>query len=149
MGDDSVAAAQVDGHRVRASGLFGARSPRGIRRAEERYSRKDVGAMSFCVDVVKHLFGEGEVGFQIGEQVLLDDPAKNDAAIRPAREWSQHNDRPFFINRHPTTRLPRDQSAATDAGRRTYAPLERPVGLRLLETRTFSSGAVYLGFAAR
>ena len=27
--------------------------------------------------------------------------------------------------------------------------LERPAGLRLLETRTFSSGVVYLGFAAR
>ena len=30
-----------------------------------------------------------------------------------------------------------------------FPDLERPVGLRLLETRTFSSGAVYLGFAAR
>jgi dihydrofolate reductase len=30
-----------------------------------------------------------------------------------------------------------------------FPDLERPAGLRLLETRTFSSGAVYLGFAAR
>jgi len=30
-----------------------------------------------------------------------------------------------------------------------FPDLERPVGLQLLETRTFSSGAVYLGFAAR
>jgi dihydrofolate reductase len=30
-----------------------------------------------------------------------------------------------------------------------FPDLERPVDLRLLETRTFSSGAVYLGFAAR
>jgi len=29
-----------------------------------------------------------------------------------------------------------------------FPDLERPAGLRLLETRTFSSGAVYLGFAA-
>lgn len=34
-------------------------------------------------------------------------------------------------------------------GRPFFPELERPVGLRLLETRTFSSGAVYLGFAAR
>ena len=33
--------------------------------------------------------------------------------------------------------------------RRSSPDLERPAGLRLLETRTFSSGAVYLGFAAR
>jgi dihydrofolate reductase len=30
-----------------------------------------------------------------------------------------------------------------------FPDLERPAGLRLLETRTFSSGAVYLGFAVR
>jgi len=30
-----------------------------------------------------------------------------------------------------------------------FPDLERPAGLRLLETRTFSSGVVYLGFAAR
>ena len=30
-----------------------------------------------------------------------------------------------------------------------FPDLERPAGLRLLETRTFSSGAVYLGFATR
>jgi dihydrofolate reductase len=30
-----------------------------------------------------------------------------------------------------------------------FPDLERPAGLRLLETRTYSSGAVYLGFAAR
>ena len=30
-----------------------------------------------------------------------------------------------------------------------FPDLERPAGLRLLDTRTFSSGAVYLGFAAR
>jgi dihydrofolate reductase len=30
-----------------------------------------------------------------------------------------------------------------------FPALERPAGLRLLETRTFSSGAVYLGYAAR
>lgn len=30
-----------------------------------------------------------------------------------------------------------------------FPDLDRPAGLRLLETRTFSSGAVYLGFAAR
>ena len=30
-----------------------------------------------------------------------------------------------------------------------FPDLERLVGLRLLETRTFSSGVVYLGFAAR
>jgi riboflavin biosynthesis pyrimidine reductase len=29
-----------------------------------------------------------------------------------------------------------------------FPDLERPAGLRLLETRTFSSGVVYLGFAA-
>ncbi len=34
-------------------------------------------------------------------------------------------------------------------GRRFFPDLERPAGLRLLETRTFSSCAVYLGFAAR
>ena len=33
-------------------------------------------------------------------------------------------------------------------GTRFFPDLERPAGLRLLETRTFSSGAVYLGFAA-
>ena len=30
-----------------------------------------------------------------------------------------------------------------------FLNLERPAGLRLLETRTFSSGVVYLGFAVR
>ena len=30
-----------------------------------------------------------------------------------------------------------------------FPELERPAGLRLLETRTFSSGVVYLGFASR
>jgi len=30
-----------------------------------------------------------------------------------------------------------------------FPNLERPAGLRLLETRTFSSGVVYLGFSAR
>ena len=35
------------------------------------------------------------------------------------------------------------------AGKPFFPDLERPAGLRLLETRTFSSGAVYLGFAAR
>jgi dihydrofolate reductase len=30
-----------------------------------------------------------------------------------------------------------------------FPALERPAGIRLLETRTFSSGVVYLGFAAR
>jgi dihydrofolate reductase len=30
-----------------------------------------------------------------------------------------------------------------------FPDLERPAGLRLLETRTFSTGTVYLGFAAR
>jgi dihydrofolate reductase len=30
-----------------------------------------------------------------------------------------------------------------------FPDLERPIGLRLVETRTFSSGVVYLGFAAR
>ena len=35
------------------------------------------------------------------------------------------------------------------AGTPLFPDLERPAGLRLLETRTFSSGAVYLGFAAR
>jgi dihydrofolate reductase len=30
-----------------------------------------------------------------------------------------------------------------------FPDLERPAGLRLLETRRFSSGAVYLGFAVR
>jgi dihydrofolate reductase len=30
-----------------------------------------------------------------------------------------------------------------------FPGLQRPIGLRLLETRTFASGAVYLGFAAR
>jgi dihydrofolate reductase len=30
-----------------------------------------------------------------------------------------------------------------------FPDLERPAALRLLESRTFSSGAVYLGFAAR
>jgi dihydrofolate reductase len=34
-------------------------------------------------------------------------------------------------------------------GKPFFPDLERPAGLRLLETRTFSSGAVYLGFAAR
>jgi dihydrofolate reductase len=34
-------------------------------------------------------------------------------------------------------------------GTRFFPDLERPAGLRLLETRTFSSGAVYLGFATR
>jgi dihydrofolate reductase len=34
-------------------------------------------------------------------------------------------------------------------GTRFFPDLERPAGLRLLETRTFSSGVVYLGFAAR
>jgi len=34
-------------------------------------------------------------------------------------------------------------------GTRFFPDLDRPAGLRLLETRTFSSGAVYLGFAAR
>lgn len=34
-------------------------------------------------------------------------------------------------------------------GRPFFPDLERPAGLRLLETRTFSSGVVYLGFAAR
>ena len=34
-------------------------------------------------------------------------------------------------------------------GRPMFPELERPVGLRLLESRTFSSGVVYLGFAAR
>jgi dihydrofolate reductase len=33
-------------------------------------------------------------------------------------------------------------------GTRFFPDLERPASLRLLETRTFSSGAVYLGFAA-
>lgn len=35
------------------------------------------------------------------------------------------------------------------AGTRCFPDLERPAGLRLLETRTFSSGVVFLGFAAR
>ena len=35
------------------------------------------------------------------------------------------------------------------AGTPLFPDLERPAGLRLLETRTFSSGAVYLGFATR
>jgi hypothetical protein len=30
-----------------------------------------------------------------------------------------------------------------------FPDLARPAGLRLLETRTFSSGVVYLGYAAR
>jgi dihydrofolate reductase len=30
-----------------------------------------------------------------------------------------------------------------------FPDLDRPAGLRLLEARTFSSGVVYLGFAAR
>jgi dihydrofolate reductase len=30
-----------------------------------------------------------------------------------------------------------------------FPDLERPAGLRLLETRTLSSGVVFLGFAAR
>jgi dihydrofolate reductase len=34
-------------------------------------------------------------------------------------------------------------------GKPFFPALERPAGLRLLETRTFSSGVVYLGFAAR
>jgi dihydrofolate reductase len=34
-------------------------------------------------------------------------------------------------------------------GKPFFPDLERPAGLRLLETRTFSSGAVYLGYAAR
>jgi riboflavin biosynthesis pyrimidine reductase len=33
--------------------------------------------------------------------------------------------------------------------RRSSPDLERPAGLRLLETRMLSSGVVYLGFAAR
>jgi dihydrofolate reductase len=35
------------------------------------------------------------------------------------------------------------------AGTPFFPPLEKPTGLRLLETRTFASGAVYLGYAAR
>ncbi|HEX5591270.1 MAG TPA: dihydrofolate reductase family protein [Candidatus Limnocylindrales bacterium] len=35
------------------------------------------------------------------------------------------------------------------AGRPFFPALERPAGLRLLETRTFPSGAVYLGYSAR
>jgi hypothetical protein len=34
-------------------------------------------------------------------------------------------------------------------GTRFFPDLERPAGLRFLETHTFSSGVVYLGFAAR
>lgn len=34
-------------------------------------------------------------------------------------------------------------------GKPFFPDLERPAGLRLLETRTFSSGVVYLGFANR
>jgi dihydrofolate reductase len=34
-------------------------------------------------------------------------------------------------------------------GKPFFPDLERPAGLRLLETRTFSNGAVYLGYAAR
>ena len=34
-------------------------------------------------------------------------------------------------------------------GRPFFPDLERPYGLRLLETQTFGSGAVYLGYAAR
>ena len=34
-------------------------------------------------------------------------------------------------------------------GKPFFPDLERPAGLRLLETRTFSSGVVYLGYAAR
>ncbi|HZM71771.1 MAG TPA: hypothetical protein VFC71_00205 [Candidatus Polarisedimenticolia bacterium] len=34
-------------------------------------------------------------------------------------------------------------------GMRFFPDLERPAGLRLLATRTFSSGVVYLGYAAR
>lgn len=34
-------------------------------------------------------------------------------------------------------------------GKRFFPDLDRPEGLRLLETRTFSSGVVYLGYATR
>lgn len=34
------------------------------------------------------------------------------------------------------------------AGTPFFPPLDRPIGLRLLETRTFESGVVYLGYAA-
>ncbi len=34
-------------------------------------------------------------------------------------------------------------------GKPFFPDLKRPAGLRLLETRTFSNGAVYLGYAAR
>jgi dihydrofolate reductase len=34
------------------------------------------------------------------------------------------------------------------AGKRFFPPLDRQIGLRLVETRTFKSGAIYLGYAA-
>jgi len=44
---------------------------------------------------------------------------------------------------------PVNRHAVLEAFRSFFPDLEQPAGLRLLETRAISSGAVYLGFAAR